>query len=233
MTENKILLSILIPTVTGRYEPFGKLISTILNQLDTSSTMTTVLNKPPCTLIEYNHGKSDIVEIIFALDEKQMTIGEKREELYKYANGLFSWQIDDDDSIAPNAIQLILEAIKSNTDVDCITFEEHIDIDGKIQRSNHSLKYDDWHDNYDGYDYVRTPFMKSVIKTEIARSVPIPHIRFGEDHQWSQALKPHLKTETHIDEQIYRYIHRSSNPTERYGLDKEEKRNENSEPTNY
>jgi len=157
-------------------------------------------------------------EIIYFRDNKEITIGEKRERLYKYSSGLYSWQIDDDDDIADNAIELILNAIKSNPDADCITFEEYIDIDGKIQRSNHSLKYGDWNNNEDGFDYVRTPFMKSVIKTEIAKSVPIPHIRFGEDHQWSQALKPHLKTELHISEQLYRYIHRSSDHNTRYGI---------------
>ncbi len=164
-------------------------------------------------------------EIIYLKDEKQLTIGQKRAMLYSRATGIYSWQIDDDDDIADNAIKLILEAIESNPEVDCITFEEHIDIDGKIERSNHSLSYGDWEGEggkelWDGFHYHRTPFFKSVIKTKIARSVPVPRIRFGEDHQWAQALKPHLKSEIHIPEQLYKYIHRSSNPTERYGLDR-------------
>ena len=149
-----------------------------------------------------------------------MTIGEKRELLYKEANGLYSIQLDDDDQLSRNAIELILEAIKSNPEVDCVTFEEYIEIDGVVQRSNHSLKYDDWADRQDGYDYIRTPFMKDVIKTEIARSVPIPHIRFGEDHEWSKRLKPFLKTEIHINQQLYRYIYKSKPNEDRYGLNK-------------
>ena len=214
------LLSILIPTVTGRYEPFGELISTILKQLDTSSTMTTVLNKPPCTLIEFNHGKSDIVEIIFALDEKQMTIGEKREELYKYANGLFSWQIDDDDDIADNAIELILETIKSNPEIPCITFKEKCLINGEYKSSNHSIKYDKWHDNFDGYSYVRCPFYKDVIRTDLAKSIPFEKIRWNEDERWSYAIKHLLTDEIHIEEELYHYIYNETNPTERYGFDK-------------
>lgn len=229
MSENKVLLSILIPTIVGREEQFNTLLSNIFPFLRAETDY-----KYNGIELKKEHYKWHIgeladtkvipspvnIEIVSLKDSKQITIGEKRELLYQLSNGLYSWQIDDDDDIAPNAIQLILEAIKSNPDVDCITFEEHIYIDGKIQRSNHSLKYDDWANDTDGFDYVRTPFMKSVIKTEIAKSVPIPHIRFGEDHQWAQALKPHLKTEIHIDEQLYKYIHRSTNPTERYGLDK-------------
>jgi glycosyltransferase involved in cell wall biosynthesis len=158
--------------------------------------------------------------VSFELDGrgKEVTIGEKRNDLYQRAKGKYAVQWDSDDWIHPQGVKLIIEALQSNPDVDCCTYEEFIDIDGKIQRSNHSLKYGDWADNQDGFDYVRTPFMKSVIKTEIAKSVPVPHIRFGEDHQWSQALKPHLKTEIHIDEQIYKYIHRSSDFNERYGI---------------
>lgn len=204
------LLSILIPTVVGREDD--------LNNGFFKDSKEKIQK-------EFTKGYLEIVykevEVIISKDNKEMTIGGKRELLYKRAKGLYSIQVDDDDELAPNAIQLILEAIKSNPEVDCITFEEHIDIDGKIQRSNHSLKYDDWHNNYDGFDYVRTPFFKSVIKTEIAKSVPIPHIRFGEDHQWAQALKSHLHTEIHIDEQIYRYIHISSDHETRYGFDKD------------
>jgi hypothetical protein len=188
------LLSILIPTVVGRHRECLALHNKI---------------------IACSHGCKGIT-IDVVRDNKEMTIGEKREQLYQIAEGLYSWQIDDDDDISDDSIKLILAATVFNPD--CITFQEHIDIDGRIQRSNHSLKYDDWRDNFDGFDYVRTPFMKSVIKTEIARSVPIPHIRYGEDHQWAIALKPHLKNEYHINEQIYRYIHRSSNHNERYGI---------------
>jgi len=192
----KPLLSILIPTVVGREKECARLVERIMANTHSS------------------------VEITIEKDNKEITIGEKREKLYKQSNGLFSWQIDDDDDIAPNAIELILEAIKSNPDVDCITFEEYVEIDGVVQRSNHSLKYDDWADRQDGYDYIRTPFMKDVIKTEIARSVPVPHIRFGEDHEWSKRLKPFLKTEIHINQQLYRYIYKSKPNEDRYGLNK-------------
>jgi len=212
------LLSILIPTVVERESQLNNLIGLLCGK-HTAWGVWEQFNNIDIRW-QYIKTLNGEIEIIVGKDNKEKTIGEKREQMYQLAKGLYSIQVDDDDELAPNAIELILEAIKRNPGVDCITFEEHIDIDGKIQRSNHSLKYDDWHDNYDGYDYVRTPFFKSVIKTEIAKSVPIPHIRFGEDHQWAQALKPHLQSEIHIPEQLYRYIHRSSNPTERYGLDR-------------
>lgn len=161
-----------------------------------------------------------ILELRIYQDNKELTIGEKRERLYKQSSGTYSWQVDSDDDIDNNAIELILEAIKNNPDVDCITFEEYCLMNGREFRSNHSLKYEDWADNFDGYDFVRTPFYKDVIRTEIAKSVPFEKIRYGEDHAWARALKPHLKTEVHIPQQLYRYIHESlpNDFDERYGF---------------
>jgi len=161
---------------------------------------------------------SNDLEIAWVVDDKQMTIGEKRNKLYNYASGLYSLQIDDDDDLCDGWDELIWEALGSRPD--CVTYKEKCIINGGYYSSNHSLKYADWGENQDGFDYVRTPFFKDVIRTEIAKSVPVPHIRFGEDHEWSRLIKPFLKTEEHIDKELYYYIHESSDPTERYGLNK-------------
>jgi len=215
------LLSILIPTIVGRERELDALLASIKTQHEL----------PHSGLFSYGtdswppaYSYSDMIEVIWYKDNKGMAIGQKRELLYKKASGLYSWQIDDDDNIADNAIELILEAIKQEPD--CVTFQEYCKMDGKEYKSNHSLSYPDWMGDgnqvlSDGFHFWRTPFMKSVIKTEIARSVPVPHIRFGEDHQWAQALKTHLKTEVHIPEDIYFYQHASSNFNERYGYDRD------------
>lgn len=211
----EIELSILIPSTPDRKEDLSKLIECIVKQEYMRKVDMYDKGELKC---ERYWDLLCPIEIIVFTDNREMTIGEKRDLLYKEAKGKYSWQIDSDDLISDNAIELILGVIKSNPDVDVITFEEYINIDGKEQRSNHSLNYNDWANDFDGYDYVRTPFMKSVIKTEIAKSVPIPHIRFAEDHQWSKALKGHLKTEYHIPQQLYRYIHISSDFNTRYGI---------------
>lgn len=194
------LLSILIPTVVGREDEFNSLY---------------------IKLMCYYQGEN--VEIGYIKDNKEITIGEKREQLYRMANGLFSIQVDDDDELAPNAIELILEAIKINPEVDVITFEEYVNIDGKEYKSNHSNEYADWKGDgskllEDGFHFHRTAFFKSVVRTELAKSIPVPKLRWAEDHQWAQALKPHLKTEIHINQQLYKYLHISTNFNERYGI---------------
>lgn len=209
---SKPLLSLLIPTVVGREQELKSLLAKI-------KTGPIIEAYPHCDIrIDF---KNRPIEVVIAKDEKQMTIGGKRELLYNSANGLYSWQIDDDDSIAEDAISLILQAIKENPGVDCVTFRENCMRNGEYKSSNHSLVYEKWQDNFDGYDYVRCPFYKDVIRTEIAKSVPFPKIRYGEDEQWSMALRPHLKTEYHIDKELYYYFYSPKDThEERYGFNR-------------
>jgi hypothetical protein len=220
------LLSILIPTVVGREDEFNRLHSTILSQIYVVTQCRDFIQSFIVNDLGLHGGKFDnLIELIWCIDDKSITIGEKRERLYKYSSGLYSWQIDDDDDIADNAIELILDAIKNNPGVDVISFEEYCNMDGEEYKSNHSNEYHDWEGDGnsifpDGFHFHRTIFFKDVIRTELAKSVPVPKLRWAEDHEYSKLLKPLIKSEKHISEQLYRYIHISSNPEERYGLNK-------------
>lgn len=155
---------------------------------------------------------------------KNVSIGQKRTDMYQRANGLFVVQWDSDDWVLEDGLLKIVQAIRSNPTVDCVTYQEHVHINGVNYTSRHSIEYSDWEGEGntefpDGFNFHRTPYMKDVIRTEIAKSVPVPNSRFGEDHAWSKLIKPLLKTETHIPEEIYHYIY-ITNQTfeERYGL---------------
>jgi len=211
-----ILLSILIPITPDRIEVCQHL----LHKIGFSFGINHFVQGDIDEWVDKFDDKERQLELVIYCDKKQLTIGEKRERLYGVASGLFSWQIDSDDDIHENAIEKILEAIKSNPEVDCITFREKCIMNGQAKTCNHSLKYFQWMDNQDGYDFIRSPFYKDVIRTDIAKKVPFPHIRWNEDEQWAKALYPHLHTEIHIDEELYIYNYTESNPTEKYGLDK-------------
>ena len=212
------LLSILIPTVVGREDECHELELTIDKQA--YNRKVDVFDKWG-DVIRREWDLLTFVETIIYKDDKKISIGEKRERLYSLANGTYSFMIDDDDSIAPNAIELILNAIKNNPEIPCITFREKCMMNGIYKSSNHSIRYSQWMDNQDGFDYVRSPFYKDVIRTDIARSVPFPHIRYNEDEQWSKALYPLLTDEIHIDEELYYYNYEPKDShEERYGLNK-------------
>lgn len=191
-----MILSIHIPSTPDRRNETSRLVDLINNQLRK-------IDKK--------------VELIVYEDNKEISIGEKRRRMYESSKGLYSWQIDSDDIISDDAIELIIQAIEQEG-ADCITFREMCIINGKYKTCKHSLKYDDWAQNVDGFDYVRTPFNKSVIKTEICNLVPVPDKRFGEDHAWSRLIKPYLKTETHIPQELYIYQYNTTPHNERYGI---------------
>ncbi len=210
-------LSILIPSTPDRKDVCNSLLKELERQcggIYDIRVYKSVENED--IFIHYFHNG---VEATVYTDDKILTIGEKRERLYLMAKGGYSWQIDSDDSIAFNAIELILNAIKSNPEVDCITFRERCMMNGEYKTSNHSLKYSQWMDRSDGFDYVRSPFYKDVIRTDIAKSVPFEHIRFNEDERWSKALYPNLHTEIHINEELYYYNYEpKESHAERYGI---------------
>jgi hypothetical protein len=215
-----IKLSILIPTVIGREQELDYLLSKISKYAPLDIKANLKNNE-----FGYIGTKYDLedVEVIVVCDNKQNTIGGKREFLYSIANGEYSWQIDDDDDIAPNAIEKILAAIDNNPDV--ISFQERVVINGVEYKSNFSSLYADWDGDgnsilFDGFHFQRTIFYKCVIKTELARKVPFKRIRFGEDHEFAKDLKPLIDTDFHINEQIYYYTHNSKpeEHNERYGI---------------
>ena len=211
-----IELSILIPSTPDRKEDLQKLLECIDKQEYVRKVDMYDVDGLKC---ERYWDILCPIEVLVFEDAKIMTIGEKRELLYKHAKGTHSIQVDSDDLLAPNAIQLILEAIRSNPEIPVITFKEMCMMNGEYKSSNHSIRYEKWMDNFDGYSYVRCPFYKDVIRTDIAKSVPFPRIRYNEDEQWSMAIKPLLTNEIHIDEELYYYNYEPKDThEERYGF---------------
>ena len=192
----KPLLTICLPTIESRKEQFAAL-------------------KEYIELQTKKHGKN--IEIITLCDNKEMSIGEKRQRLYEMAKGLYSWQIDDDDSILKGSIDLVMEAIKKEL-ADCITFKELCIFEDRQEQSSFSLQWKEWADNVGGFDHVRTPFCKTPIKTEICLHAGVKDMRYGEDHQFAKDVYPLLKTETYIDEFIYIYRYKFEPHETKYGI---------------
>lgn len=196
----KHLLSILIPTVIGREELFNGLLNELTFQIQRDDL-------------------EGIVDIDWECDNKEISIGKKRNLLYQRAKGEYSIMWDDDDYIHKEGLKLIVEALQSKPC--CVTFQELCQIDGVIKHSNFSLQYPDWHDNPswpEGFHYARTPFFKCVIRTDLCKQVGVEDLRFGEDHVFAQKIKPLLKHEVYIPHPIYHYIHWSSDHNSRYGI---------------
>lgn len=197
------ILTIMIPTTTDRRELFIRLCHELLNQIS-----------------NYPNGE-ELIEIIHDEDNKEKSVGLKRQHLLEKANGVFVVGFDSDDFPAPTYIQDIMDAIMMNLwddDFDHVGFLEDCTINGEKSLSIFSIRHLNWDENKDGYDHIRCANPKSVIRREKALMVGFPDMRFGEDRIFSEAVTPLLKKEIFINKPLYNYIHISSPHNERYGI---------------
>lgn len=189
-----MIFSILICTIESRKDKFAKLFNFLTKQNEFSD-----------------------VEILFECDNKQISVGAKRQKLLTRAKGKFISFIDDDDWVADDYIKSIRNAIIKNENIDCIGFK--IKCQGtKYDLANCSNKYDQWRDNYDGFGYVRTIYHKSPVRRELALRAGFNDMRFAEDHDYSVRLKPYLKNESYIDKIMYFYRYEFEEHRSKYGI---------------
>lgn len=196
------LLTIMIPTTIDRRKQFVKLIKELQRQ-------------------RMGFRTEGLVEIIWREDNKEVSVGFKRQQLLDDAKGDFVVGFDSDDFPAQTYIEDILNALIENPNIDHVGFLEDCTIDGEKSLSIFSIRHKQWGENIDGYDHVRCANPKSVIRRTKALQVGYEDLRFGEDRIFSEAVTPLLESEIFIDKPLYKYIHISSNHETRYGFDKD------------
>lgn len=196
-----MILTIAIPTLPERHELYVKLNASLLSQS-----------------LDY-----DGIEIIFdAAPKEQKSIGQKRQDLTNHAKGEYIVMIDDDDEVHQLFVSKIMEALQQKPD--CVCYLELVRANGNIFRSIHSNRYADWGHAHDGYDYIRTPFYKDVIRTDIVRAVGIDDLRYAEDIEFARKLKATGLIEKEVFINDFMYIYNAPDSMteqqrkERYGI---------------
>lgn len=179
----EFLLEIQIPTITDRYAQFNILKKRILK-----------LIAPYPNVI-----------LTSCSDNRQLTIGEKRQLLYNKAIAEYVVQIDDDDDISDYYIDEALNALKKKPD--CVGYLEELNLSNNKNIACHSNRFKNWEEKNPDYLFCRTIFYKDIIKTTIAKKIPFHFINYGEDNQFSKDLKKSglLKKEIFIDKIMYIY----------------------------
>jgi hypothetical protein len=170
----------------------------------------------------FNHISKQIidpleVEILCDIDNKEVSIGAKRQRMLQKALGKYITMVDDDDFVADDYVEKILKAIESNPDF--IGFEiECSGIAGKTESVSNS--WNDWGEKVGGFDYVRTPYHKSPIKTEIARQIGFKDMRYAEDYDFSKRLKQSslIQNEVFIQKIMYFYRFKDEPHNKKYGI---------------
>jgi hypothetical protein len=170
-----------------------------------------------CRQIE-DGGFSGQVEIISKKDNKEMSIGQKRQWMLENATGEYYVNFDDDDHPFPFYLSEIMKALELNPD--CVGFLIHMTTNGvKPQTCCHSLRYKQWANKSGSYDYVRNVTHFNPVKRSLALQVGFKDMRFGEDKDYADRITPLCQNEVFIPRKLfhYRFI-QQFNHNDKYGI---------------
>lgn len=146
------------------------------------------------------------VEVLVDGDGTHVSIGTKRNNMLARAHGDYIAFIDDDDLVSQNYVKLVLNALTGNPD--CAELRGIITEDGKNpKRFHHTIECQEWCEK-DGV-YLRYPNHLNAIRRDLALKAGFTEKWYGEDKDFSDRVKPMLKTMGQIPEVIYHYLYRS------------------------
>lgn len=164
------------------------------------------------------------VEVLFEEDNKEISVGAKRQKLLLRAKGTHIMYFDSDDWPMTYYVEEILKALEKNPD--CVGFLIAMTTNGqRPQVCCHSLRYKEWKGDgrtkIDGYDYVRNVTHFNCVRRELALQVGFNDLRFGEDRVYSDAVTKLCKTEVFINKKMFHYRYSNKIPHKlKYGLKK-------------
>lgn len=144
------------------------------------------------------------VEVLVLTDNRQMSIGAKRNALVAASSGDYVVFVDDDDRVADNYIDALLAAATTRRDV--LTFTMEYRYNGEKQWiARQSLGYP-LQGKRVRHDLVRiTPHHTSAVRRDIATRLTYQDSSYGEDRDWARQLRVAARTECVIPETLYIY----------------------------
>ncbi len=205
--SNGIRLSILVPSIEERR---GNFLKRILGELDRQ-------------MAPYR----EEVEVLTLVDNREASIGSKRNQLLKMASGEFLVFIDDDDRIAPEYLDEIMAVIRNSDKLDCIVYDCICEItgwNGEVTNTLHCKYGIEYEYTNDGAGNWRgKPAHTMVWKSSIAKNHRYKHVSAGEDVDWVKRACVDIKHQHRIDKVLYYYDNdvrlSSSKPGTRWRLE--------------
>ncbi len=182
-----ILLSILIPSIPSRFE----------------SHLLPLWKELQRQCSESMYGSR--VEILTLTDNKQRSIGAKRQALLNLAQGKYIAFLDDDDLPSPNYIDRVLPELIMGI-IDVITFNQHVSINGEMYPLTFKLGHEvNEEPNKEGF--TRPPWHVCFWRRDIVQHCTFPNINYGEDWAWAEQANKCATTSYHIDEFMMTYVY--------------------------
>jgi glycosyltransferase involved in cell wall biosynthesis len=178
------LLSVCICTIDGREKQFQYISEKVIDQMGDLLT-------------------NGVVEIGIYKDNKEISVGEKRNRLVNKSSGKFVVFIDDDDIISSDYLEQIFKAIETSPDV--ITFKGFMTTNG-TDRYNFLLKLNVNYTTINKTHY-RFPNHLCPMKRSLIKDVKFEHITLQEDIRWATKIRDLglLKNDYHINNELYHY----------------------------
>ena len=174
-------LSILTPTIPGREAQVKALSERIAAQIG-----------------------HDEVEHLILSDNRQRSIGEKRQALVDIAQGDYIAFCDDDDNIAEDYVAEIIKATKQGPDV--ITFKQGSSYNGQKSTVVFKLGQGDGPYTIDGTTH-RDAWHVCAWRRDLVDGCQFGFSNYGEDRVWSVQARQRAKTTVHIDRVLHYYTH--------------------------
>lgn len=180
------LWSILICTLDSREKLFNRLYAKLHKQI-------TDLNL------------EDKIEILYFKDNREYSVGFKRNALIEKSRGKYICFIDDDDEISDDYIKIIHDRLLKNPD--CISLRGIITFAGKNPKTFiHSIKYDTYFEKDNVY--YRPPNHLNPMRRSVAHQFHFPMVNRGEDTNWAMKVcrSGLLQIEEQVDIPYYFYL---------------------------
>ena len=181
-----ILLTILVPTVPSRIDSFyPRIMKQLLEQTK-----------------KYNN-----IELVAFFDNKKRTIGKKRDEMLKLAQGKYVTFVDDDDRLSEDYVYEIMNAI-TNNDVDCIVYNTETTIETTNIKvlCKYGIEFTETgYINNEQTQWRGKPAHTMIWKSSIAKKHNFLDMGNGEDYNWVNRAYRDIKTQHRIDKILYFY----------------------------
>lgn len=188
------ILSILIPTTPDRAEMFSSLFTEVHRQIQYMETFHPTLGE-----IEV------IVDDSKLFLEGGLSIGKKREELVKRAEGKYLCFLDSDDFISPAYVESIVRLCRQNMDV--CTFRSIAKMDNYWMIVDMSLAHKENDQPTPLRMIKRKPWHVCAIRSSHAKLFPFDDINYGEDSTWMERVLTMCKGEARSEEILHEYRH--------------------------
>lgn len=164
------------------------------------------------------NGLLDEVGVLVAEDNREKSVGSKRQDLLEASWAEYVCGFDSDDWPNEYYISKIYEALLSGCD--CVGMVISMTTNGiNPQICCHSLRYPKWENKKDGYDYVRNVTHFNPILRNISIQVGYDDVRYGEDKTYSDKVTKLCKSEVFIQEPLFNYRYSTEIPhKKKYGI---------------